>query len=878
MALTISLGGRVVHCAVEELRNLASLGYPPPPLFERANSLSNTRGASPARGWFLLLRQDLDALDLNALQTLVMTDDGGNAISVPGLVIAREPTCITPSGSTTDPLACYLVEVADARYRCHNPYYSIPLNKQYNVRAPGWGGLYYSASLNSGSAWTWATMLADIWATLAPLGSWPGLPAGLTTDGQPEGYSYLGVSAWQALCQVLDKLGCEVVWQATAGTYTIVQSGAADAASDAILSRASGRLIFDRQYETVVRGRVPAKVRVHFHRVQEHRGSEPETAQDSSQFVGASVYTVDVAGSAGVVSGADANSLHPLWDDLPALYDPAGTLLNAAALATRAANRASAYYSSLQGLGGGRLHQVYSGIVSLSPGSTLSAVVWRQDQGSFSDPGGHGGGLLTEVMRVPAMNVRVADNGQMEEVPEESTALHPPDYRVKEPTYPDLLQTIRVTSTSTTGGAYPGKVECYNADTASWIDRETCWLLPANSETLAASRYLARLVGYMSGAPLYVCQSTATTTTIGDYTFIANILWDLVTFTWTIDATGSGVPVTGGLGKEYETQGILVLNVPLEICGVQFWCCATAPVWDDTTYPSGFVNDWSMTAAATVYRISTNSAESFITLTGIAPFNSGGTIYPQMIALVNVGTEDIILTHQDSHSAANNRFTLPDDKPKLTLHPDEAVILWWDRCQKVATETGSWRVLARGQAMVTALNTLTESVTIAQGNNITVTTDPVTNTITISSTATTGITGGKGTLGADATGLDNTWQDILSISGLTAGKKFKCWAQVTGWLQVSSSAPMGPVVLAARLWDTAAGIQIGETAVVVTCAVPDQRYQTTFIGTQYTPAGTTSLKLQASISVNYSALDMAAEIKAGSPGGTVIGWEQLTQP
>jgi hypothetical protein len=503
MTIEITLGGYPVHDALEEAANLQRLGYPLPENFQRVNSLCNPRGREPARGWFLLLRQHLQQLDLNGLLTLTMADDLGNSASVSGLVIAREPACITPSGDAGDPDACYLVEVADARWRCHNPYYSIPVTKQYNLRASGWGGQYYAASLKAGSPWSWEKMLADLWdAVSGQLGAAPSLP--VSPDGIPERYQFLGVSCWLAICQVLDKLGCAVAWNAPAGSYTIAALGAADSATNATLTRAGNRLLFDRQLRAVVRGRVPAGVRVHFHRIQEHYGTEPATEQDTTQFITDSVYTVDVPGPAGVTGGAEGGTFHPLWDDLPAIYDAAGSLQNGPALATRAQARANAYYAMIQGSGGSRLHQVYAGLVKVMPGATLAGVIWRQDLSGLGDPD-NPGGLITEVIRTPGTHLRVTDEGQLADILPDSTALHPPDYRVKEPAYPDLCQLVRLNSDPGAEEQYDdATLQRWDPDAQEWLTKEPVWLTDPNEEPDSSEPALVgRLVGFTNGRPVY---------------------------------------------------------------------------------------------------------------------------------------------------------------------------------------------------------------------------------------------------------------------------------------------------------------------------------------------------------------------------------------
>ncbi len=188
-------------------------------------------------------------------------------------------------------------------------------------------------------------------------------------------------------------------------------------------------------------------------------------------------------------------------------------------------------------------------------------MCWRQDLSALGDPDGSAGGLVTEVVTLPAMQVRVADNGEFVEALEESTALHPPDLRVKEPTWPDLLQALRVTSSVPDSyvGSYPAIVEAWNSDTSQWMDRESCRVLPANGEPLYPARYLGRLVGW-DGAPLYVV--VAGSMTQGGAPIAAEITgpsasiagaYDWIQVEW----NGTGwVPVSSGSsGVAYEANG-----------------------------------------------------------------------------------------------------------------------------------------------------------------------------------------------------------------------------------------------------------------------------------------------------------------------------------
>lgn len=496
--------------APAEARNLARLGLPEPDGFGRANGVLNPLGQGPARGWLLLLRRHLLALDLDALHAVTLDDGLGRVLVLYNLVVAREPACVTP-GATADPDAVYLVELADSRWRVHNPYYSVPANKQYNVRAPGWGGAYYDDSRNAGSDWTWSTLAGDLWGLMSTqLGTFPGLP--VTPDGTPEGWAFPGVPAWPALCRVLHRIGCAVACDLTRPTsqYSVVQVGATDAAATAALALASGRKILDREYLPQVRGRVPYGVRVYFHRQNEHYGTEETTQKTSSQWQTASVYSVDVAGPD--AADAEPGVYHPVWDDLPALYDYAGSVTNAAACSTRATERANDFYRMLRATGGGRLHQAYSGLLRLSASSVLRGVAWRQDPLGLG--GGDPGGMITEVVRHPFRTLEADDVGGWRETPD-SASDRPPDFRPTAPVYPHLLQVIELAGSSPDGsGRYDATVERFKPSDLSFADRESVYALDlaGASSLTSGDKYLGRLVGYSNSRPVYAFRSPPSVT------------------------------------------------------------------------------------------------------------------------------------------------------------------------------------------------------------------------------------------------------------------------------------------------------------------------------------------------------------------------------
>jgi len=89
--------------------------------------------------------------------------------------------------------------------------------------------------------------------------------------------------------------------------------------------------------------------------------------------------------------------------------------------------------------------------------------------------------------------------------------------------------------------------------------------------------------------------------------------------------------------------------------------------------PAGF-------AAAQVVRISSTAA---FNLTGLAGGAAG-----RLVALINVGANNITLTNQDAGSAAANRFSLPG-AASVVLGANGSIELWYDAV------TGNWRSLNR---------------------------------------------------------------------------------------------------------------------------------------------------------------------------------------
>jgi hypothetical protein len=498
------LGSQPLLSPTQEAANLAALGRPAPPELARCNALANPLGEDAARGWVLLSRVSLNAINLNALQTLTIQDDETPqcTMTIPGLVIASDPIGLTAGITANDPDSAYIVELADARWRLANPLYCVPVAAQYNVRAPAYQTSavpYYANSTNAGAAWTWLTLVQNLWGLMATwLGSAPSaLP--FTPNGTPEGFIFLGTSAWRALCDVLHRIQCAVRWAPLTGVYSIVRLGIDDPAFDQAIAGAIGRnrKIADKEYINAIRGEVPYGVTVYFHAINQIAGAEETVTLTPSAWQTRTPYSVQLAGG---VAGAEPGIYTPIWDDMPALYDYTSTLLNGAALATRAAERASDYFRRLQSLTK-RYFQGFSGLISVVPTGICTGVAWRQDAA---------GAWMTEVSRSDKLGLHLGGGGSFWKPGEpDSTNLHPPDFGPTQPSYPVLIQLVRVTSTTavsppagSTALVYSGYTEQLQTSLLP-RDREACYVTDPNGTGLGLGCYLGRLAGQFNGLPVY---------------------------------------------------------------------------------------------------------------------------------------------------------------------------------------------------------------------------------------------------------------------------------------------------------------------------------------------------------------------------------------
>lgn len=357
------------------------------PLLARANRFYMPAGRWPFRGWLLLPRGDYDRLDRysRTLELRIGDPTMADNVATLGNLSIVQARCVT-RGLASDPTALYLVEITDGRGILCNRWFSFPTTSQYNLRAVAYpqdtaaGGTFFTNTLNSGSTWTWATMLQNLWQQMSTfLGPWPGLPAGADTIGTPEGYSLTGVGAWGALNDILDHLGLTIACNLTSTTpYTIVVSNATDVSFSALQTRYLPWLTDDGEYIDIGAGRVPATVKVFFRRRNAVYGTEETVRYDEYQWATTPLYTVSVAAPS---TFSAASGTHYLWSDYVVRFDHNNQVVDVDALraTTIASARVASYYARINP--GTWLEQTYAGALPFVTGSQVDGVCWYRGDG-----------------------------------------------------------------------------------------------------------------------------------------------------------------------------------------------------------------------------------------------------------------------------------------------------------------------------------------------------------------------------------------------------------------------------------------------------------------------------------------------------------------
>ncbi len=432
---------------------------------DRANTVMIPSGQPCARGWLLMAYGSLSALDFDSTYDLTITDDAKRTTMLRGWLPVSAASVF--DGKDKDEASLYLLQIADARYRLLNEFHAQLIHAQYNVRHPAWWNKgawlefgatdpnwYYADSIpNSSNSWSWDTMLHDMWSQLGGLmGTYPGLP--FSPSGVPEDVICIGIPAWAAFCEQLDRCGLTIKADLASKTkpYAIVRFGQADAAADKLIAQAenANRKLYDAESIESIRAKRPDKVAVLFHhkpenyppddlisrRIPEFPGSDPENSGNNWTIRPLWPWYPELSNDNALnpsdaefpsfpVTGGEPHVTQPIIDEMPmqrledflfALQviapgpDALGNSYDALGeLQTRATERQDSYLRHLRDPSGKRLRKEFSGVVPIAPGSTLKSITYRQDDDGDSD---NDGGTRTEIRNYPAASQEIDDDGR----------------------------------------------------------------------------------------------------------------------------------------------------------------------------------------------------------------------------------------------------------------------------------------------------------------------------------------------------------------------------------------------------------------------------------------------------------------------------------
>lgn len=341
------------------------------PELKLANSYYSLAGGYPDVGWLLIDRYSYNQIDKYATNLqLTIADFVNDPLVISNLAIVQAK-CVT-RGIASDTNAVYLVQVTNTQGVLYNPWFQTPVNTQYNVRVPGYPDTFHYWSLNSGSTWTWDTLLEDLW-NRAPsqLGTYPHIP--ITPSNVPENQIFVGVSLWETIGNILSHLGLSVV--GSYPNYSIVSMGDSDSTFTSLQGRYVIYLEDDMEYIDGGSGRVPSQVVVYFHRRNQVYGTEETVRRTSEQWQSTPVYSVTVNAPSTFSTAAGAGFL---WADYTVRYDENGSPLAADVVQanTIANERVTEYFNTIFRGTQGFMHQRYSGVLPFTTGSLVDGVKW----------------------------------------------------------------------------------------------------------------------------------------------------------------------------------------------------------------------------------------------------------------------------------------------------------------------------------------------------------------------------------------------------------------------------------------------------------------------------------------------------------------------
>lgn len=192
---------------------------------EKCNSFVSPCEREPGTAHLLIRRSEWDRIADKTSLTLTFIDHTGLRLSLVKLHPVSAPTPLAQEYNPRNPVLWLMLEDRRSRYR------QVYVGRGYNLRLAD--GSWDTPTLNSGTPWTWAQVVADLWAKIRAVytdlpSSPPSLPA--TPSGTPESFYFFSKDAWTALCDVCQAAGLLVKYDPTTDTTSIINpAGAAPA-------------------------------------------------------------------------------------------------------------------------------------------------------------------------------------------------------------------------------------------------------------------------------------------------------------------------------------------------------------------------------------------------------------------------------------------------------------------------------------------------------------------------------------------------------------------------------------------------------------------------------------------------------------------------
>jgi hypothetical protein len=475
----------------------------------KANSFVTTLGKEAARAFVLMTLDDIKTLrmfsDNSAKGFDLKFDDGTNSITIkkliPYQVTAAIPGQMTlgqdPTGTdaTVDPNTPFLVELRDFRAVLYNEFFANPIDKDYNFVAPDSASPYYTyTTLNNDGTnpFTWQLVLDDLWGKFNLPTKSPQLPDAVQPHFVPQNLRFLNNPLLDVYCSLLRRLGCDLFIDPTVDPNTgsneaakIVQVGVdSQNFSDSTFAWRDN-LTADalKGFNSILC--IPSKVRVCFHTLFSNYGSELTTTNTGDNWTNNDSFetrTILIESILANPPSTNPNSMAVVWDDLVAILDNNGFVLNGNDVGDRAMQRATIYYQMVLGQCQRTIHRIYIGVagdVEDAFGETVNGFLpGRQVVYYAVYDKGHG--IYTEIRNGP-YTMRVNQNGMWEEVYGLGIShLRPPRIdRPGWPLYPEVVQILGITDEAPNpDGFLNAKVQQVDPDTKSFFAKEDALIIP----------------------------------------------------------------------------------------------------------------------------------------------------------------------------------------------------------------------------------------------------------------------------------------------------------------------------------------------------------------------------------------------------------------